>query len=173
MNTARSCRIGARLTIPFPVVLLREAHVLPVVLVAGHILVEDGRASPPGTTRGQQSIQDLHWQVPPVVQRAEQHMKAPLLDEYDSMRIISGGVAVPLYMHPVDEALGVLGKQLLHEPVVLGHRDRATIVLPPVGLPGSLGPHRVVLGSVRVAPVKAELNAPRGEHLEAVALVGF
>ena len=100
-------------------------------------------------------------------------MKRPLLDEYDHMGIISGGVAVPLDMHPVDEALGVLSKQLLHEPVVLGHRRGTASVLPPVGFSEALGPHRVVLGSVRVAPVKAELNAPRGEHLEAVAPVAL
>ena len=162
-----------RLTIPFPVVLLSEGEVLPIVLVARHILVEGGACARPRAACRQQSIQDRHRQLPPVVQRAEHHMKAPLLDEYDHMGIISGGVAVPLDVHPVDEALGVLGKQLLHEPVVLGHRDHATIVLPLIGLPGSLGPHRVVLGSVRLAPVKAQLNAPRGEHLEAVALVGL
>ena len=94
-------------TIPFPVILLSEAHILPVVLVAGHVLVEDGRASPLGTTRRQQSIQDRHRQLPPVVQRIEQHMKALLLDEYNHMGIVGSCVAVPLAMHSVDEALGV------------------------------------------------------------------
>ncbi len=100
-------------------------------------------------------------------------MKAPPLDKYDHMGIVSGGVPVPLDVHPVDRALGVLSEQFLHKPVVLGHRDRATIVLPPVGFPEALGPHRVVHGSVRVAPVKAQLDAPRGEHLEAVTPVGL
>ena len=76
-------------------------------------------------------------------------------------------------MQPLDEALGVLSKQLLHEPEVLWHRGSTTSALPPVGLSGSPAPHRVVLGSVPLAPVKAELNAPRDKHLESVAPVAF
>ena len=67
-------------TVPFLVILFSEGHVLPVMLVAGHILVEDGRASPPGTTLRQQSVHDMHRYLLPVVRRAEQHMKAPHLD---------------------------------------------------------------------------------------------
>ena len=56
---------------------------------------------------------------------------------------------------------------------MLRHRGGTTIILPPIGFSEALGLHRVVLGSVLMAPVKAQLNATSGEHLEAVALVGF
>ena len=77
------------------------------MLVAGHVLVEDCRASPPGNTCRQQSIQDRHRQLPPVVERAEERIKAPPLDEYGHMSIVSGSVDIPLAMHSADKALGV------------------------------------------------------------------
>ena len=55
------------------------------------------------------------------------------------MGIVSDSVAVALEVQPLDEALGVLSKQLLHEPVVLWHRGGTTSALPPVGLQGLLG----------------------------------
>ena len=89
------------------------------------------------------------------------------------MGIVSGGVAVPLDVHPVDEAFGVLSKQLLREPVVLGHRGGTTVMLPFISFSGALRLYCIVLNSVPVAPVKAELDAPRSVHVEAVAPVAL
>ena len=76
-------------------------------------------------------------------------MKAPPLDDYDYMGIVSGSVTIPLDVHPLDDALGLFSKHLLHEPAVLGHRGGTTVILLFISFSGSPRPHRVVLGSVR------------------------
>lgn len=45
--------------------------------------------------------------------------------------------------------------------------------MPFIGFSEALRPHSLVLGSVPMASVKAQLDAPRGEHLEAAALVAL
>ena len=57
---------------------------------------------------------------------------------------------------------------------IIWRLDRGTtVILTFISFSGALRLYCIVLNSVPVAPVKAELDAPRGDHLEAVAPVGL
>ena len=91
--TASVAVLGSyRRTIGCPVTLLSGGDVLPIVLVAGHVLVEDGALARPRAACRCERVKDLSRQLPLMVQRAKRHMKAPLLDQYNHMHMIRRGV---------------------------------------------------------------------------------